>query len=139
MPIFPEQNTVVYRELTPLELFELFFDDELLEEITKQSNLYARQKNIFESSLDSDEIRLFFSILIITGYAPKPSRRSHWQNNMDLRNEAIYNAMRRNRFEYIMKCLHFKNKTVAHYYTPAKKFMLHFTVISLQIFRSYLK
>ena len=57
IPIFPEPNTVGYREPTPLELFELFFDDELLEEITKQSNLYARQKNIFESSLDSDEIR----------------------------------------------------------------------------------
>ena len=51
-----------------------------------------RQKNLFESSLDSDEIRLFFGILIITGYAPKLSRRSHWQNNMDLRNRGYLHS-----------------------------------------------
>ena len=66
-PYFPNkiQLYTLYRELTPLELFELFFDDELLEEITEQSNLYTRQKSIFESSLGSNEITLFFGILIL--------------------------------------------------------------------------
>ena len=138
-PMFPEANTTKYRDFTPMELFELFFDEDIVNEMVEQSNLYARQKNVFESSVNSDEMRLFLSILIVTGYAPKPSRRSHWQNRPDFRNEAIYiyNAMRRNRFEYIMKCLHFKNNAdlnlddkysklrplISHL---QKKFMLHF-------------
>ena len=137
MPIFPESNTSKYKDFTPLELFELFFDEEIIEDMVEQSNLYAREKNIFESIVSSDEMRLFLGVLIITGYAPKPSRRSHWQSSPDLRNDAIYNSMRRNRFEYIMKCLHFKNNAhldpedkysklrplIAHL---QKKFMLHF-------------
>lgn len=36
-----------------------------------------------------------------------PGKRYYWQNATDMRNELVYNAMRRPRFETICRFLHF--------------------------------
>ena len=45
----------------------------------------------------------------VSGYNPLGNKRDYWYTGDNLRNKAIYGAMRRNRFEVIMKCLHFKD------------------------------
>ena len=89
------------------ELFELLFDEELLELVEKQSNLYANQKNIANDQITNKELKFFFSILLVSGYSNGTSKASLWDNGDDLRNYAVYNAMRRNRFDHIMRCFHF--------------------------------
>lgn len=46
------------------ELFELLFDEELLELVEKQSNLYANQKNIANDQITNKELKFFFQYLI---------------------------------------------------------------------------
>ena len=109
IPIFPEQNVTAYRDFSPVELFELFFDEDLLDLIIEQSTLYASQKNFHESNISKAELKTFLSILIISGYVPLSSIKHFWKNSDDLRNVAVYNSMRRNKFEYIKKILHFQD------------------------------
>ena len=52
---------------------------------------------------------MFLGILVVLGYNPLGSKKNYWSTGDDLRNKAIYEAMRRDRFEVIMKCLHFKD------------------------------
>lgn len=54
------------------------------------------------------EMRTFIGILLVSGYAGVSKYRSMWSNEDDLRNDMVYNAMRRNRFEEICRNLHFE-------------------------------
>ena len=47
--------------------------------------------------------------MLVSGYSPLPSKALFWSAGDDLRNQAVYNAMRRDRFDTIMKCLHFND------------------------------
>lgn len=109
--IFPEPNYSRYRDFSPIEFFELFFDDEVFDLITMQSNLYGASKN-YNTLVTKEEIKCTFAILIISGYAGGSSKRDYWANGEDIRNEAIYKSMRRNRFEKIMQTLHFNDNTI---------------------------
>ena len=90
-------------------MFELFFDDKLIDLIVDQSILYCLSKNWPNLNVTKKEIKVFLGILIVSGYNPLGSKRDYWSTGDDLRNKAIYDAMRRDRFEVIMKCLHFKD------------------------------
>ena len=143
-PIFPEANYSKYRDFSPREMFELFFDESLFDPIVEQSNLYCQSTNISAPPVTKDEIKFFFAILIVSGYAQLPSKALFWNSNDDLRNNAVYMAMRRNRFDHIMRILHFSDNIEINpddKYTKLRplisslqqKFMLHF-VSSQHIF-----
>ncbi|MPC48711.1 PiggyBac transposable element-derived protein 2 [Portunus trituberculatus] len=74
---------------------ELYFDEELFEFIVQQSQLYCVYKNWPDINVTKEEIKVFFGILIVSGYNPMPSKASFWSSSPDLRNEAVCNAMRR--------------------------------------------
>ena len=57
--------------------------------------------------VSQQETRVFLAILIISGYNPLPSKAHYWATEKNFRNNAIYNAIRRDRFDDIMKYLHF--------------------------------
>ncbi|XP_036341576.1 piggyBac transposable element-derived protein 3-like, partial [Rhagoletis pomonella] len=97
------------RGLSPHELFEKFFNDDLLEHICKCSNLYATHHQKRYEELNVGEPRVFIGILIVTGYNPTRSFRDMWSNEDDLRNGMVFSAMRRNRFEEINYMLHFSS------------------------------
>lgn len=137
LPIFPEGDFRKYRDFSPVMLFELFFDDELIEYIVEQSTKYCLSKNWPDIKVKCEEIRVFIAILIVSGYDVLPSKALYWSSGDDVRNKAVYDAMRRDRFDAIMRCLHFLPNTeldktdkyskirplITHL---QKKFMLHF-------------
>nr|CAH7741318.1 unnamed protein product [Callosobruchus chinensis] len=108
-------NSASVREITlsrPVDLFERFWTSEFFEYIKKQTINYSRQVNpnsTFELSVN--EVKVFFAILMISGYSPKPRRDMYWSLDADLRNEAIADAMPRNRFRDILKYIHFADNT----------------------------
>lgn len=51
-------------------------------------------------------MRLFFAILFVSGYVNLPRRHLYWDNKADVHNEAVSNAMPRNKFDDIMKYIH---------------------------------
>ena len=92
---------------TPTTLFELFFDDELVDFIVTNTNNYARHdKGDHSFTTNADEIRTFLAILLISGYNTLPRRTMYWEANPDSHNEAVAASMSRNRFDELMRFLH---------------------------------
>ena len=93
------------QKLNPCELFELFLPDEILEIILKYSLEYAISKHR-EFTSTVEELRVFFAILILSGYCSLPRRKLFWSKELDVKNDMAQSSMRRDRFDYIMKNLH---------------------------------
>ena len=92
---------------TPTECAELFwFSDEVLTKIQSFSIKYAQKKNNFSFSVCVDELKVFFSIVLLSRYVKCRSRRMYWEPSSDTHNEAISNAMTRNRFDEIIKYIY---------------------------------
>ncbi|XP_050295151.1 piggyBac transposable element-derived protein 3-like [Anthonomus grandis grandis] len=97
--IEPKQNR------PPLQLFTLFFDDDLFSMITTFTNTYAAQKNLISDVTDS-EIQFFVGVLILSGYIVLPKRYMYWENRDDSHSTKVAEAISRDRFTHIMKALH---------------------------------
>ena len=94
---------------TPLELFELFFDDIVCTHIVQETLRYAAQKGNSNFKFTNSDLKVFIGILIVSGYNCLPSMRMYWSADNDLRNEAICAAMCRNDFEKTLRYLHLAN------------------------------
>ena len=80
-PKYPTVNeTPKYnaKDRTPVEVFELFSDDELLELIVVQSMLYAKQSGNHSFVTDPEEMRVVLGILLLSGYNRLPRPRVYW-------------------------------------------------------------
>lgn len=106
-PLFPERNSAKFSNLSFVELFELFFDDNFLIYVKQQMTTYCLKNNWSDVNVSVKELKVFLAILIVSGYAPLPQKPLFWSKQTDVQNVAVSNAMRRNRFDTIMKCLHF--------------------------------
>ena len=96
---------------SPTDLFVLFIDEYIVDMMTTQSVLYAQQHANHNFEITPDEMRCFIAILLHSGIAPLPCRRMYWENNPDMRSEAVSSAMCRNRFDEIMRYLHLADNT----------------------------
>lgn len=77
--------------------------------ITRHTTLYAAYKGKERFQMKKEELKVYLAILILSGYNSLPSRRLYWQKEEDVRVSAVANAMRRDRFEEIMRFLHFNS------------------------------
>ena len=59
-PIFSEPYYSRYRDFSPREMFELFFDETLFDLIVEQSNIHCQSKNIIAPAVTKEEINFFF-------------------------------------------------------------------------------
>ncbi|KAL8575850.1 hypothetical protein ACOMHN_014855 [Nucella lapillus] len=88
-------------------MFELFVDDEVVDYIVDQTNLYARRdKGNHNFVTTRQEFRTFMAILLLSGYNQLPRRNMYWERNSDCHNTAVSGAMSRNRFDEHMRYLH---------------------------------
>ena len=109
--IFPEANLQQYRDLSPVQFFELFIDEEVVQHLVTQSNQNAVFKNYPELKLTAEELKCFFRILINTRYNANPQRKLYWDQGEDLRNYMVYEAKQRDRFVQIMQSMHCADNT----------------------------
>ena len=91
---------------TPLQKFNYFFDETILDLITSESIKYAAQKNV-SFSVTASEIRAVMGILLLSGYRPVPARRMYWSSDEDVRSDFVADAISRDRFEQNLTFLHF--------------------------------
>lgn len=105
----------------PMEVFSQFFTEEIVQLIVTETNDFAhnylrthelKQRSLMRHWIDCDgtEIRQFFGIIIIMGMNPLPKMRLYWSNNDVFENVKIKKIMKRDRFEAILKCLHFEKE-----------------------------
>nr|CAH7713440.1 unnamed protein product [Callosobruchus chinensis] len=100
---------IVKQELEALDavrVFEKIFDDAVINHIVTQTNIYSTQKNDHQFFVSSPDIKLFITILLLTGYHELPRQRLYWSLEEDTSVSFVSNAMSRNRFEDIKRYLH---------------------------------
>ena len=73
----------------PHQLFEQFFDGDVIEYLCQQANVYASFKGKMTFSVDKDEVRAFIAILLISGYAVVPQSWMMWEQSEDVNNSAV--------------------------------------------------
>ncbi|XP_076994397.1 piggyBac transposable element-derived protein 2 isoform X1 [Tamandua tetradactyla] len=98
------------QELSPVGLFELFFDEGTINFIVNETNRYAWQKN-FNLGLTAQELKCVLGILILSGYICYPRRRMFWETSPDSHHHLVADAIRRDRFELIFSYLHFADNS----------------------------
>lgn len=57
--MFPESNYAKYRDFSPVQLFELFFDDEVWNMIVDQTIVYAKFRGETEFMVTKEDIKVF--------------------------------------------------------------------------------
>ena len=104
---FTTRNWLEEKDLSPISLFELFFDEEVISHILDMSEKFAQQQNKKNFCLPEADLKLAIAILIISGYSALPRRRLYWENSEDTYNPAVASSLTVNRFEEILRYLHF--------------------------------
>lgn len=105
--IFPEASFTRFKNLAPVELFDLFVDTDILNLIATKSNQYAMDKGgIDNSNISAENIRVFFGILILSGYNKVTDYKLYWANSEDTENRMVKAAMSRNKFVNIKRFFH---------------------------------
>lgn len=102
-----QQNAKVH-----FDLFKLFWSEEFVNLMVVETNRYAQQKGNHVLNVTSDEIYVFLGIMLLTGYHKLHSKRAYWSVEPDVHTPIVANAMRRARFEEIMRYLHFSDNSL---------------------------
>ena len=97
---------------SPLEVFELFFSDDLLDNIVEESNRYAAQVMGDERyrewrKITKEEVKAFFGFSILMGIDHLPSVDDYWSKDPLLHYAPIADRIPRWRFREISRYLHF--------------------------------
>lgn len=92
---------------TPLEYFEKFFDAELIQKISDETNIYCIQKTGNDLHCKPEEIKQYIGCLLYFGVLKIPQYRLAWTNEMRL--PLVADVMPRNRFEKLKQFLHFND------------------------------
>ena len=79
----------------------------MIENICAQTNLYHLQKTGKEAVFTKTDINQFIGSYFLMGLVRMPSVRSYWENGM--RCSGIADVMSRNKFEILLRHLHFIN------------------------------
>ena len=98
----------------PLSLFSLFFDDDLISLIVRETNRFAEQALQGKDevwSTNAEEIRAYLGFLILMGINELPLIRDYWSTSEYLRYAPIADRISRNHFEKITRYLHFVDNT----------------------------
>ncbi|KAL3220657.1 hypothetical protein MRX96_029737 [Rhipicephalus microplus] len=66
-----ESDSAEETPLTPVEAFEIFFNDEVINLLVENTSTYAQQKNRL-LNVHAGEMKCFLGILLLSGYVPVP-------------------------------------------------------------------
>ena len=86
----------------PLQLFSLFFDNEVVDLIVKEKNQYAalcRRDNLW--STNQDELRAYFGFNVLMGINRLPEIWDYWSRDPRLHYSPISERITRDRYEEI--------------------------------------
>ncbi|XP_037035193.1 piggyBac transposable element-derived protein 2-like [Bradysia coprophila] len=111
-PVFSQRYNK-YENLSPTDLFETFFADELWQHIQMETTKYALFLNCPDPKITIPELKCFFGILILSGYNRLPGKKFFWDKGADMGNRLVSESMRRDRFVQIMRYIHWADNSQA--------------------------
>ena len=103
---FPKPDYSAFSTSTPFELFELFFDQEVINFLVSESTRYALFKNMPDPQITPDEMKCFLVVLVLSGYNELPGKKYYWDSEPDMKNIMAVEMMRRDKFLTIFRYLH---------------------------------
>ncbi|XP_055910809.1 piggyBac transposable element-derived protein 3-like [Eupeodes corollae] len=105
-----EKIQAIYNKIgsfNPLQIFELFLDNEIINFIVESTNTYANaDRNNLTFKTNFNEIRTFIGIMYFSGLHTVPQLDLYWSNQPVFRCNIINEAMSRDRFKLIKSFLH---------------------------------
>ena len=120
------------------KVFKMFFDDELIELIVRETNTYAAQKIQARSFIPlrsrlrdwtpvtTDEIYVVLALFMLMGIIQKPTLRSYFSKNCILATPIFGSTISMDRFESICNFMHFNNNdNTRTYQGPSKLFKIY--------------
>ena len=110
LPGSPSQLPKVGEEHITKEMFDvfrLFFTDSMIENLVRQTILYAqRDKNNPSFTMTTDDMQQFLGLLLASGYHSLPGENDYWSTADDLSSPVFPQTMARDRFRAIKRYLH---------------------------------
>lgn len=94
---------------TPYEYFKMFCDNNALQNICDQTNLYSTQKTGTSVNTSVQEIEQFLGIHVMSGIVRVPSYKMYWQQST--RFAPIADTMSRNRFDKLRNFMHINDNS----------------------------
>ncbi|KRX90820.1 PiggyBac transposable element-derived protein 2 [Trichinella pseudospiralis] len=104
---FTEADEEIPSVLRPIEYFRMYFTAQLLSHIAFETNRKATQSLYSNLATTAAEIEVLIGMLITMGICEMPRYRMYWANQT--RMDTIANCMSRNRFETLLRFLHFND------------------------------
>jgi Transposase IS4 len=93
-----------------LDFFELFFTNQIMSTISRETNKYAEGNENFEP-ITPPELWSFFSLVILSGLVKKPAWKDFWTTNEMTETPFFLKVFSRNRFMQILRYLHFDSNS----------------------------
>jgi len=113
LPRFNGQTTA---ETTPFEILKTFLDSRIIQSVLHQTNLRAQQiqrsnPNTLKTwtVLEENELWVFLALQLLIGIVKKPQIKDYWSTDELIETPIFAKTMSRNRFEEILRCLHFSD------------------------------
>ncbi|KAM3863421.1 deleted in lung and esophageal cancer protein 1-like [Diretmus argenteus] len=91
----------------PIDFFSHLFTEEMIDDIVFNTNQYAVQKGNENLGLTSEEFKTFLGMNMVMSYIKYPRARMYWSSEEGLRLDLVADAMSVNRFEKILRYVHF--------------------------------
>lgn len=109
---------------SPLDFFQLFITDSILETVVAQTNLFAQQyldshelkqrsrvQQWVKSPHNMAELRKFLALIIIMGLISYPSIEDYWVTSWPFAISTFSSIMSRDRFSLLLRFLHLNDST----------------------------
>lgn len=109
--VFPKPDYSKFQNMSIIDIFEKFIDDEIIQHLLVETKNQALFLNCPDPNITANEIRCFLAILYLSGYNDLPSKGHYWDNGDHMKNIAVSQSMRRNRFLQICRFFHCANYT----------------------------
>ena len=77
----------------PVSLFEKFFTDDIMKFICEESIRHAISKENHSFNTDTNTLKAFIAILLISGYVDLPRRPMYWKYNEDTHNTTVSSSL----------------------------------------------
>ncbi|CAK1596303.1 unnamed protein product [Parnassius mnemosyne] len=121
---FKEIYSGILANASPIDYFDLFMTNEIIQHIVDQTNLYATQQ-LLSNDIPSgsrqhawvpvtlDEMKKFLALIGWMGLVKLPSIKDYWRVHKLYNIPLARTVMPRNRFELLLKFIHFSDNTLA--------------------------
>ncbi|XP_046384654.1 piggyBac transposable element-derived protein 2-like [Ischnura elegans] len=91
---------------SPFDAFKAIFSECLVNRIVIESNRYAAQHLVHGLEATSDEIHSLIGVMLLSGYHRLSQKRMYWKVDPDCHVKIVADAIRRNKFENLLRYLH---------------------------------